>query len=110
MSTETISQMLALVSCVPDRRIIFKELFSPIGNELLVRPPQTLFESPDEVTSFFELSARTSTLNEVLIGYIQFGTGHAILNPEDKEEAILGHHNVEAFVTITNSSNFSNHD
>eukprot|EP00798_Chlamydomonas_sp_ICE-L_P027885 gene27885-12001_t len=105
MSGAAVSQMMAVISCAPYMQPIFDQLFSATGAQLLVRPASMLLKQPTETCNFLTLSARASTLGQVLLGYIDKRTSVAVLNPSRKAAPVFNSELVEGFVTIGQSVN-----
>eukprot|EP00798_Chlamydomonas_sp_ICE-L_P014479 gene14479-20503_t len=63
--------------------------------------PFCLILQVKESASFYELSKRASALGEIIIAYIERGTGRAVVNPPNKASKVLNYSLVESFVTIS---------
>lgn len=68
-------------------------------------PPcrRTVTDPQDEVCSFNVLSQRASASGELLLGYVEQGSGRLVLNPPRKAEPRISRASVEALVTIATS-------
>lgn len=100
ISTKLVSSYLVQVITNPDRIDLFKELLSPEGNEICVRPFNHYCEGiSNNQIDFKSLMSLVRRHNEIAIGYID-KNNHIILNPD--KEILLSPANTSNIITIGN--------
>ncbi|GAX81504.1 hypothetical protein CEUSTIGMA_g8932.t1 [Chlamydomonas eustigma] len=99
LTNDVASQLLALISCCPERHHVYHELLWPRGNQISVRLPGTVVGEVETI-SFFEASQRILLMGEVLIGYVEKESRRTVLNPHDKETPTLSCYLTDVFLTI----------
>lgn len=98
-SNEMTAQLLALISCAPDRVEVYRELLWPGGNTFNIRPTSSVL-SKNAVVDFYEASELVMATGEVLLGYMERGTGNTIINPHNKSARNISRSNIDVLVTI----------